>query len=157
MRKRLLITVTLLAALLLLGGCIPGGAPEQPSHDQFNFQLFSDAEPGDTDNYARYNISLYLERGQKLDLDFSAQGASLMLSLFSPSELTFGYVPYEKQPNPEQEAEDGKLGWLKEGMIVASPEGSFLFTVPETGYFVMTVESASPKAEIDVQIEYQIQ
>jgi len=153
MRKRWIITVTLLLAVLLLGACTPAPKPEQPAQEQLNFQLVSDAIPGDTDAYDSYIFNLYLEREQELALAFSAQGAALRVSLFTPSEETFGYNPKTK----ESVAEDGELGHLRKGIIISAEEGSFRFSAPETGYYAVTIQSASPKAEIDVQVEYQIQ
>ncbi|MBN1862123.1 MAG: hypothetical protein JW790_00565 [Dehalococcoidales bacterium] len=149
MRKILIITVTLLAVLLPLAACAP--APEQPNQDQLSFYLVSDATPGDTDAYAGYTLTIYLEEGQELDLAFSAQGAALRVSLFSPSEKTYGY-----RPTPPEDAEAEILGQLKQGLIISAEEGSFIFTAPETGYYAVTLQSASPKAEIAVELEYHI-
>jgi hypothetical protein len=156
MRKRWIITLTLLVAVLLLGACTPAPKPEQPTQDQLNFQLVSSAAPGDTDAYDSYIFNLYLEGEQELALAFSAQGAALRVSLFTPSEKTFGYTPSNKQDGTAEDTEDGELGRLEEGVIVSAKEGSFRFIAPETGYYAVTIQSASPKAEIDVQLEYQI-
>jgi len=156
MRKILIITVTLLAALLLLGACVQTEGPDQPSQDQLSFYLVSDAAKGDTDAYGSYILNLYLESEQELNVAFSAHGAALRVSLFSPSEKTHGYRPFATQADaPEDTA--GVLGQLKEGLIISAEEGSFRFTAPETGYYALIMQSASPKAEIDVQLEYQIQ
>jgi hypothetical protein len=156
MRKTLIITVTLLAALLLLGACAPTEGPEQPNQDQLNFQLVSDAAPGDTDAYGGYILTLYLEQEQELALAFSAQGAALRVSLFTPSEETYGYRSFATQDSAVGDTETEVLGQLKQGEIVSAEEGSFRFTAPETGYYALTMQSASPKAEIDVHLEYQI-
>jgi hypothetical protein len=158
MRKTLIIiTVTLLAALLLLGACTPTEGPEQPTQDQINFYLVSDAAPGDTDAYASYILSIYLESEQELALAFSAQGAALRVSIFTPSEETYGYRSSATQDSAAGDTETEVLGRLKKGEIVSAEEGSFRFTAPETGYYALTIQSASPKAEIDVHLEYQIQ
>jgi hypothetical protein len=157
MRKTLLITTAaLLAALLFLGACVQTEGPEQPSQDQPSFHLSSDAEPGDTDAYASYILDIYLEEAQELTLAFSAQGASLMVSIFTPSEETYGYCPFTDQDSAAGNAETGELGYFKKGMYISAEEGSSRFIAPETGYFALTIQSASPKAEIDVQLEYQI-
>ena len=149
-----IVTPLIVAALLLLGGCVPPQETAQPGSEQLNFQIVSDATPGDTDAYASYNFDLYLEQGQELALAFSAEGAGVMFSLFTPSEETWGYNPH---PASTTTTEDGAMGYLKKGRIVAVEEGRFRFTVPESGDYLATVQSAAPKAEIAVQIDYQIQ
>jgi hypothetical protein len=149
------ITVSLIVtALLLLGACTPAAEIEQPAHEQLNFQLVSDATPGDTDAYDGYSFAIYLDEGQELALAFSAQGAALRVSLFTPSEETWGYNP---SADVDTTTEDVELGHLTKGRIISAEEGSFRFTAPESGYYLATLQSASPTAEIDVQVEYQIQ
>ena len=49
------------------------------------------------------------------------------------------------------------MGRLEKGRTIASDEGSFRFTIPESGDYLVTIESSIFKGEIDVQVEYQIQ
>ena len=157
MRKILIITSLIITALVLLGACIPAGepvAPEQPSQNQLNFHLSTNTTAGNTDEYDSYVFSLYLETGQELFLEFSAVGAKLRVSLFTPSEETWGYNP---NPSTATTTEAGELGRLEKGRIVSAEKGSFRFAAPESGYYLVTLQSASPKAEIDVTLDYQIQ
>ena len=153
MRKILVTIPFLLTGLLLFfSACTPTPPVGQPSNEEMNFQLTSDATPGDTDNYASYTFSIALNRAQKLEMDFHAEGAKILVSILTPSNDAWGY-----NPHPPDESEDGKLGFLNEARSVAVTEGGFIFSVPETGEYLLTVKSASPQAEIEVQIEYQIQ
>ena len=157
MRKIKIITPLIVTALLLFGACVPTQEPEepeQPSHEQLNFQLSTNTTPGNTDEYDSHIFNLYLEQEQELALDFSAQGAAVMVSLFTPSEEIWGYSP---PPPSTTTTEDGETGYLKKGRTVATEEGSFRFTVPESGYYIVTIKSATPKGEIEVLVEYQIQ
>ncbi len=150
---KIIISLTV-TALLLLGACTPAAETAQPTHEQLNFQLVSNATPGDTDTYDSYSFAIYLDQEQELALGFSAQGAALRVSLFTPSEETWGYIP---SPDAATTDENAELGYLKKGRIISAEEGSFRFTAPESGYYLATLQSASPTAEIDVQVEYQIQ
>jgi hypothetical protein len=154
MGKIRIITSLIVAALLLLGACVPGRETAQPASEQLNFQLVSDATPGDTDAYGSYNFNLYLEQGQELALTFSAEGAAVMFSLFTPSKETWGYNP---NPASTTTTEGEAMGYLKKGRTVAIEKGSFRFTVPESGDYLAIVKSAAPKGEIAVQINYQIE
>ena len=154
MRKIGIITSLTVAALLLLGACIPATETGQPTTEQLNFQLVSDAVPGDTDAYDSYLFNLYLEQEQELALAFSAEGGKVMVSLFTPSEETWGYNP---SFNDTTTTEGEEMGYLKKGRTLSTEEGSFRFTIPEPGDYLVTIKSASPQGEIDVQVEYQIQ
>jgi hypothetical protein len=154
MRKIGIITSLIVTALLLLGACVPATETGQPTAEQLNFQLVSDAVPGDTDAYDSYIFNLYLEQEQELVLAFSTEGGKVTMSLFTPSKETWGYTP----SFDETTTTDGEeMGYLKKGRMLASDEGSFRFTVPESGDYLVTIQSASPQGEIDVQVEYQIQ
>lgn len=154
MRKIGIITSLIVTALLLLGACVPATETGQPTAEQLNFQLVSDAVPGDTDAYGSYLFNLYLEQEQELVLAFSAEGGKLMVSLFTPSKETWGYNP---SFDDTATTEDGEMGYLKKGRTLATEEGSFRFTAPESGDYLVTIKSASPQGEIDVQVGYQIQ
>jgi hypothetical protein len=154
MRKIGIITFLVVTALLLLGACVPGQETGQPTAEQLNFKLVSDAAPGDTDMYDSYIFNLYLEQEQELALAFSAEGGKVMVSLFTPSKETWGYNP---GPGNTTTTKGEEMGYLKKGRVLASDEGSFRFTVPESGDYLVTIQSASPQGEIDVQVEYQIQ
>lgn len=154
MRKMGIITSLIVTALLLLGACVPGQETGQPTAEQLNFQLVSDAAPGDTDAYDSYIFNLYLKQEQELVLAFSAEGGKVMVSLFTPSEETWGYNP---SFDDTMATEDGEMGYLKKGRTLASDEGSFRFTVPESGDYLVTIKSAIFKGTIDVQVAYQIQ
>ncbi len=154
MRKIGIITFLILTALLLLGGCVPGQETGQPTAEQLNFKLVSNAAPGDTDMYDSYIFNLYLEQEQELVLAFSAEGGKVMVSLFTPSKETWGY----NLGSGDTTTPDGEeMGYLKKGRTLSTEEGSFRFTIPESGDYLVTIKSASPQGEIDVQVEYQIQ
>ena len=151
--RKILITIPLLLTGLLLfsSACTPAPLPGQPSQEKLVFQLTSDATPGDTDNYASYTFGIALSSVQELEMDFSAEGAKILVSILTPSDDAWGY-----NPHPPDESEDGKLGFLNEARSVAVAEGGFIFSAPETGEYLLTVKSASPQAEISVHLEYQI-
>ena len=150
--RKIATTVSLtIAALLLMGGCTQ--APPPPGYEQLTFQLESDAAPGNTDEYDSYIFNLYLETGQELTLDFYAEGAAVMFSLVTPSELTMGYSTSDGSAG---NIKDSGMGFLEEKRIRSAAEGHFIYTVPETGDYICTVKSASPTATIDVVIEYNI-
>ena len=150
----IMISVFIAGLLLLSSACTPALAPAQPTHEELNFQLSTNTTPGNTDAYDSYSFSIYLKREQELALDFYAEGAAVMVSIFTPSEETWGYNP---NPPTTITTEDEKSGCLKQGRIMAAEEGNFTFTTPETGDYLLTVKSASPKGEIEVRVEYQIQ
>ncbi len=150
----IMISVFIAGLLLLSSACTPAPAPAQPAHEELDFQLSTNTTPGNTDEYDSYSFSIYLKREQELALDFHAEGAKVMVSVFLPSEETWGYNPYPPTPDG---SEDGKLGHLQKGRVVAAAEGSFTFSAPESGDYLLTVKSASYRAEIDVHIEYHIQ
>jgi hypothetical protein len=154
MRKIGIITSLILATLLFLGACVPRQETGQPTAEQLNFKLVSNAAPGDTDAYDSYILDLYLEQDQELALAFSAEGGKVMVSLFTPSKETWGYNPGSGNTTT---TEGEEMGYLKKGRMLASDEGSFRFTVPESGDYLVTIKSAIPQGEIDVQVEYQIQ
>ena len=149
-----IITSLFVTALLLLGACVPATETAPPPQEQLGFQLVSDAAPGDTDLYDSYTFNLYLEQGQALALAFSADGGKVMVSLFTPSEETWGYNP---SADDTTTTENGEMGYLKKGRTLASDEGSFRFTIPESGDYLVTIKSSIFKGEIDVQLDYQIQ
>lgn len=149
-----IITPLLVTALLLLGACVPATETAPPSQEQLNFKLVTDAAPGDTDFYDSYFFNLYLEQGQELTLAFSTTGGKVMLSLFTPSEETWGYNP---SSGDTATTEGEEMGYLKKGRTFASDQGSFRFTIPESGDYLVTVKSSIFKGEIDVQLEYQAQ
>jgi len=155
MGKIRVIMSLLVTALLLLGACAPATETAQPSHEQLDFRLVTDAAPGDTDMYDRYIFNLYLEQEQELALAFSTEGGKVMVSLFTPSKETWGYNPGPRDTTTT--TEDGEMGRLEKGRTIASDEGSFRFTIPESGDYLVTIESSIFKGEIDVQVEYQIQ
>ena len=154
MRKMGIVIPLIVTALLLLGACVPGQETGQPTAEQLNFQLVSDAAPGDTDAYDSYIFNLSLKQEQELALAFSAEGGKVMVSLFTPSEETWGY---NSSFDDTMATEDGEMGYLKKGRTLASDEGSFRFTTPESGDYLVTIKSAIFKGTIDVQVAYQIQ
>jgi hypothetical protein len=154
MRKIGIITSLIVTVVLLLGACVPGQETGQPTTEQLNLQLVSNAAPGDTDMYDSYIFNLYLEQEQELVLAFSAEGGNVMVSLFTPSKETWGYNPGSGNTTT---TEGEEMGYLKKGRTLSTEEGSFRFTVPESGDYLITVKSASPQGKIDVQVEYQIQ
>lgn len=152
MRNKIIATVSLtIAGILMMNGCAQGGPP--PGFEQISFQLVSDAEPGNTDEYATYVFDLYLEEGETLTMDFYAEGAAVMLSAYTPSQVTIGYATSDGKAG---NIKDTGMGSLEERRIRAAAEGHFIYTVPETGDFIFTVKSASPQATIDVVIDYKI-
>ena len=152
MRKKLIIIGALLAAVLLLGACIPG--PEQPAYEKLSFQLSSDTTPGNTDEYDTHSFNIYLEPEQELMLDFYTEGAAVMFSAITPSEEMLGY---ETSDGRAGNIKDTGLGHLQEKKIKAAAEGHFRFIAPEAGFYIMSAKSATPKGEIAVLIEYWIQ
>jgi hypothetical protein len=155
MGKIRVITSLLVTVLLLLGACVPSQETAQPSHEQLNFRLVTDATPGDTDMYDSYIFDLYLEQEQELFLAFSTEGGKVMVSLFTPSKETWGYNPGPGDTTTT--TEDGEMGHLEKGRTISRDEGSFRFTIPESGDYLVTIQSSIFKGEIDVQAEYQIQ
>jgi hypothetical protein len=154
MGKIRIITSLCVTALLLLGACVPAMEPGQSSQEQLDFKLVSDATPGDTDLYDSYILDLYLGQGQELALAFSTEGGKVMVSLFTPSEETWGYNPGSGGATT---TENEEMGYLKKGRTLAMAEGSFRFTAPESGDYLLTTKSSIAKGEIDVHLEYQIQ
>jgi len=152
--RKILVTIPffLIGLLLFSSACTPAPPTGQPPQEELNFQLTSDATPGNTDQYGSYTFSIFLNSAQELDMAFNAEGAKVMISIITPSDDTWGY-----NPHPPEDNEDGKLGFLNEARSVAVAEGSFIFSAPETGDYLLTVKSASPQAEIAMRIEYQIQ
>ena len=149
-----IITSLFVTALLLLGACVPATETAPPSQEQLNFKLVTDAAPGDTDFYDSYIFNLYLEQGQELTLAFSTGGGKVLVSLFTPSEETWGYNPGSGDTTT---TEGEEMGYLKKGRTFASDQGSFRFAIPESGDYLVTVKSSIFKGEIDVQLEYQTQ
>jgi hypothetical protein len=152
--RKIPVTIPLLiiGLLLFFSACAtPAPLPGQPAQDALDFQLTSDATPGDTDSYASYTFGIALSSAQELEMDFSAEGAKILVSILTPSDDAWGYNPHR----PE-DIGDGKTGFLNEARSVAVTEGCFIFSAPETGEYLLTVKSASPQAEISVHLEYQI-
>ena len=149
-----IITSLFATALLLLGACVPATETAPPLQEQLNFKLVTDVAPGDTDFYDSYIFNLYLQQGQELTLAFSTEGGKVMVSLFTPSEETWGYNPGSADATP---TEGDEMGYLKKGRTFASDQGSFRFTIPESGDYLVTIKSSIFKGEIDVQLEYQTQ
>jgi hypothetical protein len=152
MRKILVTIPFLLTGLLLFfSACTSAPPTGQPPQEELDFQLTSNATPGDTDNYASYTFGIALNSAQELEMDFSAEGAKILISILTPSDDAWGY-----NPHPPEEIKDGKPGFLNEARSVAAAEGGFIFSAPETGEYLLTVKSASPQAEISVQLDYEI-
>ncbi len=149
MHKTPIIVSLFVAVLLLFGACIPAQEPGQPSYEEISFQLSSDTTPGNTDEYDSHSFNIYLERRQELTLDFYAEGAAVMVSVVTPSEERLGY---ETSDGRAGNIKDTGLGHLQERKTKSAAEGHFKYTAPETGSYVITVKSASPKAEIDVLV-----
>ncbi len=125
---------------------IPAPAPvptqaNNTTHGELSFHLSSHAGFGDTDNYATYSLPLHLTRGQVLKLEFGAVGGNVLVSISSPDLETWGY--------------DGSA-ILVAGRAKAANDGEFQFAPSEDGDYEVSVKSASPVAEIDVDLEYEI-
>jgi hypothetical protein len=154
MIKIRIITSLFVTALLLLGACMPVQETARPGYEQLDFWLVTDVTPGDTDLYDSYFFNLNLEEGQELALTFSTEGGKVMVSLFTPSEETWGYNP---GPGDATTTDNQEMGYLKKGRTLATEEGSFRFTTPESGDYLVTVKSSIFKGEIAVRVEYQVQ
>ena len=158
-KKPLIITGIILGATAVVLG-VYGPAliftppPAQPSHEQVSFQLSTDTTPGNTDEYDSHSFNIYLEHQQELSLDFYAEGAAVLVSVITPSEEKLGY---ETSDGRGGNIKDTGLGRLREKRTTAVAEGHFRFTAPESGLYVITVKSATPKGEIDVLVDYQLQ
>jgi hypothetical protein len=167
MRKILTILCLILVPLVLLGACrpapqpapapVPAPAPapaplppeNQPVQDELSFHISSSAIPGDTDAYSGHSFALRLEASQRLSIAFKAVGAKVLVSIHTPSLTTWGYNA-SSAASPE-------MGVFNLGRQAASEEGSATFLAAEAGNYVISVKSASPKAEIDVTMTYIIQ
>ena len=121
----------------------------QLPQDELSLHLSSNAIPGDTDTYAAHSFALSLETNQRLSLGFKAVGAKVLVSIYTPVEETWGYNP-SSATSPE-------MGVISKGRTTASEEGSATFTAIEAGNYVVTVKSASPKAEIDITMSYELE
>ncbi len=153
MCKRSIIISLLMLTLLLLGACKPVPAPppppEQLPQNELSFRLSSNATAGDTDKYDSYQFTIYSEEKQELYVTFQAVGGKVLVSIFTPTEKTWGYNAGA--------TESGELGELVKGRTIATTEGSFRFTASQWGNYLVTVKSAVPKGDIDVTMEYHIQ
>jgi hypothetical protein len=104
------------------------------------FQLSTDTDPGNTDEYDARSIRVYLERDQELNASFRAQGASIMFHLYTPSDQMLGYSLDDLEPNRS----------------IAAQEGQFNYKALESGTYEMNIKSTTPSGLIDVLVEYWI-
>ncbi len=104
------------------------------------FQLSTDTDPGNTDEYDARSISVYLERDQELNASFQAQGASIMFHLYTPSDQILGYSLNDLEPNRS----------------IAAREGEFKYKALESGTYEMNIKSTTPSGLIDVLVEYWV-
>lgn len=104
------------------------------------FQLSTYVTPGNTDEYDERIISIYIERDQDLYVSFRAEGAPIMLNVYTPSEQVLGY----------------SFGDLESNRCIASQQGNFKYQALETGTYVMYIKSATPSGIIDVTMKYWI-
>ena len=104
------------------------------------FQLSTETNPGNTDEYDARSINVYLERDQELIASFRAQGAPIMFQIYTPSNKILGY----------------SLDCLEPNKSVASEEGDFRYKALESGIDEMNIKSATPSGLTNVLVNYWI-
>lgn len=129
------------------------GPSSQESFESLNFQLSSNATPGNTDDYDSDSFTIYLERGHELYLSFYAEGAPVMFRATTPSDNVLGYLTSTGNAG---NIEDKGMGKLEKGKVLSTREGHFEFFAPEEGSYIFTVKSAAPQGDINVVVEYRI-